>query len=116
MASIPKSQANTDSTTAQTAIMAAEDQNFIDSVDASILEATALGKFQVSATTWENVDVPTVYNYYVNLGYKVSFPDIFNMQQPQPAELFGEPWIDFWGNGIWTKLPEGPARLLISWS
>lgn len=119
MSSLPASTADTDSQTALNALRAADNANFILAVDQAILDAIAQGETQISANTFGNVNAQTVTEYYVNLGYKVSFPDFRTNIGNQPAQLFGDAWVSFWQGtlaGYLGFVPKNPMRLLIGWS
>lgn len=111
-----KATANTDAQTALDAIQAAADQAFIDDAAAAILEAIDQGKFEVSLTTGPDVNTKAIFDYFVALGYTVTYPGqnmLAGNRQPQPAELFGEAWEEFWENGI--PPAKGPVRLTLFW-
>lgn len=116
MASIPKSQAQTEAEAAQAALEATAAQLFIDAADAQIQEAIDQGKYFVNCLTHdENVDPKTIFDYYTNLGYGVSFPDYPQNLALQPAQLFGEFWINYWQNNLVPRVKKYPLRFLISW-
>lgn len=114
--SIPRSQAETDAQTARDAITSAADALFIAAADIQIQDAVDRGLFYVNCETTEDIDPRTVFQYYADLGYGVSFPDYPTNLSLQPAELFGPYWINFWTNGgfIPQRLKK-PYRLIISW-
>lgn len=117
MASITKSQAETDSTTEHDALVAAANQRFIDDADAQILEAIDQGKFWINCTTFEaDLDPQEIFDYYANLGYSIAFPDYSHHDlSQQPAQLFGAFWTNFWNN---AQVPSGmklPLRIVIGW-
>jgi hypothetical protein len=116
MSSLPAATAQTDSKTADAALVATANANFIAAVDAQIVQAIALGKFQVSATTFVNVHPRVIAQYYSNLGYWVQFPDLVQGPNFQPADLFGEYWVDFWNNTLFPFFGSKPARMVIGWS
>jgi hypothetical protein len=110
-----RDQANADAQTALTAIQTAENTQFIANVDAQIQEAIAQGRFEVSATTSKNVDIQTVFEYYVNLGYMVWFPDYPTNLNVQPVELFGQYWTDYWQHILSLYPLKNPARIIVGW-
>lgn len=111
-----RNTANTNATTNQATIVGAADQAFIDGATAAILDAISLGLFQVTLTTFDNCDLKTLHDYFVGLGYVVSYPGL-NMlpgsMPAQPAELFGIAWDQFWMN--FSPSIKNPARVTISW-
>jgi hypothetical protein len=114
--SITRSQAEIDAQAAFDAATAAANARFIAAADIQIQIAIDDGKFYVSCTTEDNIDPRTVFQYYADLGYGVSFPDYPTNLALQPAELFGAYWINFWVNGGF--IPQNlkkPYRLIISW-
>lgn len=118
MASIPESQANSDALIAHTALVAAANQRFIDAADIQIQEAIVQGKYWVNCETFEeNIDPKALFDYYAALGYKVSFPDFtaHDLSQ-QPAQLFGEFWINFWNNGLIPSSTKLPLRIILGWA
>lgn len=111
-----RNTANTNATTSLTAINSAFDQVFIDDANIAILQAISLGQFKVSLTTNKNCDTKTLHNYFVGLGYVVSYPDVNDLPGStpmQPAELFGMSWDQFWANNP-PSLPS-PVRIILSW-
>lgn len=111
-----KATANTDANTALTAIQTAADQSFIDDATLAINAAIAQGKFEVTLTTGPDCNTTIVHDTLTNLGYTVTYPGqnmLSGSRQPQPAELFGEAWEEFWQNGI--PPAKGPVRLTIFW-
>lgn len=115
--SISKSQAETDAQAAQDALEAASATNFITAADAQIQEAIDQGRFYVNCLTFdENVNPKTIFDYYTGLGYGVSFPDYPQSLALQPAQLFGEFWINFWTNNMVPQVNKYPLRMLISWN
>lgn len=117
MASIPKSQAESESTTEHDALVAAANQRFIDDADAQIQEAIAQGKFFVNCTTFDaNIDPKAIFDYYAALGYGVSFPDYSHHDlSQQPAQLFGAFWSNFWNNELVPAGMKLPLRIVIGW-
>lgn len=117
-----RNTANTNAQTAKDAITLAADNQFISDAGDAILAAIAQGKFMVTLHTAKGVDVPTVHDYLTNLGYQVAYPGLGMKAGPQPfqpsgvfqpADLFGQLWIDFW-NGNVPRL-DNPLRMTISW-
>lgn len=115
MASIPASTAQTDSDAALAALKAADNANFIVDADKQITDAIALGKSEISATTFGDCDILDIFNYYANLGYHIEFPDLIQGQKFQPADLFGEFWIEFWNNTLIPHNQMNPVRIIIRW-
>lgn len=109
------SAANAASQTALTAIQVAANTQFYANVDAQIAQAQAQGLFEINATTSQNVDLPTVFNYYVALGYAVYFPDYPASLDNQPQQLFGQYWEAYWNNILSLVPLKNPARINISW-
>lgn len=113
-----KSLANTNATTALNILLAAADQLFIDNAATAILEAISQGKYLVTLNTFENCDLRVLHDYFVGLGYAVSYPglNMYPGAQPfQPMELFGIFWIQFWENWPFTPVIINPARVTLSW-
>lgn len=119
MSSIPASTADTEAQAALTALQAADNATFILETDAAIVEMISQGKAQVSVSTFGNVLAKTIVSYYVNLGYKVVLPDYPQSLEIQPAQLFGQFWVEFWDGTLSNTLgfnpSKNPVRLLISW-
>jgi hypothetical protein len=114
--SIPRSQAETDANVAQAAVIAAADARFIAAADIQIQDAINQGKFYATCVTTDDIDPRTIFQYYANLGYGVSFPDYPTNLALQPAELFGAYWMNFWTNGGFIpQLLKKPYRLIIAW-
>lgn len=114
MSSITKAQANTDANTAKTTIMSTADQNFINAADLQILQAVALGKFQILCISYDRIDMKAIIAYYQGLGYKIYNPEAY-LNQAQPAELFGFFWDDFWNSVYPFSFRKKPIRLIINW-
>jgi hypothetical protein len=114
--SIPRSTAQTEAQTNHDADVAAANARFIAAVDQQITDAIALGFFYVNSLSADDIDPMVVGQYYSDLGYIVSFPDFPQNLILQPAELFGEFWINFWTSGmqIPTNLTK-PYRFIIAW-
>lgn len=117
MASIPKSQAESDSTTEHDTLVAAANARFIADADVQIQEAIAQGKFWINCTTFEaDLDPKAVFDYYAGLGYSVAFPDYSHHDlSQQPAQLFGAFWTNFWNNELVPKCLKVPLRIVIGW-
>lgn len=114
--SITKSQAETDAQIAHDALTDAANTRFIAAADQQITEAIAQGVFYINALSEDDIDPMVVGQYYSDLGYIVSFPDYPQNLILQPAELFGQFWINFWSSGL--QIPANlkkPYRFLISW-
>ncbi len=114
--SIPKSQANTESTAAHDTIVAAANAKFIAAADVQIDEAIDRGVFWVNCQTFDlEVDPKTVFMHYADLGYKVELPDYPTNRMLQPAELFGEFWVNYWTNSLIPRDIKKPFRMIIRW-
>lgn len=117
MSSLPASTAQSDTITAKDELIVADNANFIAQVDVQIQEAIALGRFQISATTFGNVHPRDIVKYYGNLGYWIVFPDLIQGPNFQPADLFGEFWVNFWDNTLTPLFKQRkPVRMVIGWS
>jgi hypothetical protein len=115
MASIPKSQANSESQTAHDTILSEENQLFITTADGLIQQAIAQGKFQIDCVAQKEVGPHDIAAYYINLGYGVAFPEYNKNHVFQPVNLFGEAWQQYWLNGLMPKPFHKPFRIIISW-
>lgn len=114
--SIPRTQTEIDAQAAHDALVAAANTKFIASVDLQIQEAVGLGMFWVNCITINDIDPKTIFDYYSNLGYVVSFPDFPGNLTINPSGLFGVNWLTFWMNGgILPSLLKKPYRFIISW-
>lgn len=113
--SISKSTALTNAQANNDTLTAAANARFIAATDQQITDAIAQGFFYVTAWTTDNINTLTVAQYYLNLGYGVSLPDYPQNLILQPAELFGEFWINFWTNGFIPSVMTKPYRFTISW-
>lgn len=121
--SIDRNTANAKSQAQVNVIQTIGDQEFIANVDAQIQTAIALGKFKITALSNHTVSLTTVFTYYSNLGYAVTFPDYANQngaQLPsiiqQPANYFGYNWAAYWLNTITLYGIKNPARMTIAWN
>lgn len=115
--SITKDQAKTDAEAANTTLTSEADQRFIDAADAQIQEAIDQGLFYINCQTYDvKVNPKNIFEYYSGLGYGVSFPDYPTNLMLQPAQLFGEFWINFWSNSLVPTSLKTPVRFLISWN
>lgn len=114
--STPQSIALTNAQAANDALTAAANTRFIAAADAQIATAISAGQFYVSCETLDDINPQTIFQYYANLGYGVSFPDFPTNLNLQPADLFGPYWQNFWTNGglIPSHLRK-PYRLIIAW-
>lgn len=117
MSSITKDQAETQADIANNALTDAANTRFIDATDIQIQKAIAQGEFFVNCECFDpNIDPKIIFDYYTNLGYGVTFPDYPTNLMLQPAQLFGEFWINFWTNNlIPANVKTNPLRFLISW-
>lgn len=113
MATPTKDASNAAAIAAQAAIFAAGNQKFIDDADARIADVIAQGHFRQSFYTNTNVDMEDIINHYQDLGYDLNLPDCPTMWD-QPAQLFGQDWIDFWeGRRVCTC--KNPCMITIAW-
>lgn len=113
--SIPKSTALTNAQTANDTLTAAANARFIAAADQQITDAIAQGVFYVTCWSEDDIDPRLVGQHYIDLGYGVSLPDYPMNLILQPAELFGEFWINFWTNGFIPSNMKKPYRFIISW-
>lgn len=114
--SITRAQANTNSQAGDAAVKAAANARFIAAADQQIAEATAQGVYFINAISTDDIDPVAVAQYYLNLGYAVTAPEYSqNQSQPDPMDLFGDYWIDFWLNGFIPQNMKKPYRFLIAW-
>lgn len=116
MASIPASTALSEQEVAEAALVAADNARFIADADQQIQAAIALGKKEISMTTFGHVHPTDIFKYYANLGYNVDFPDLVQGQAFQPVDLFGQFWVEFWNHTLFPGRPKGPTRILINWA
>jgi hypothetical protein len=113
MSSIPASAALAAQKAQKAALTAADNALFIADADKQIRAAIALDVSFVSATTFGDVNPHDIYKYYTNLGYDVDFPDLIQGQRFQPADLFGEFWLEYWNHTLLPNFPKGPIRIVI---
>jgi hypothetical protein len=107
--------ANAAAIAAKTALQTAADTLFIATVDVLITNTIAQGGFQITANTNKDINVQTVFSYYSNLGYQVSFPDYATWFESNPSNLFGPFWEAFWQYNIANLYIKNPVRMTISW-
>jgi hypothetical protein len=113
-------------TTAQTysnnnlaALKAQANQEFINQFQVAQAQATLQGKTVVYLSTFRNCDIVFLSNYFQNLGYYITYPDVAPINGAQPAELFGPAWIAYWENQVpdnALKPFSNPTRIGIAWS
>jgi len=116
MATPTKSQAEADAQAAHDDLVEAACDLFIENTDLAIEAAIDQGVFFVNTSAFDkNVDPKVIFDYYTNLGYGVSFPDYPQNLMLQPAQLFGEFWINYWQNNLVPAAQKYPLRFLISW-
>jgi|ERR1035437_5577741 hypothetical protein len=115
MSSIPASTALTDQKAAHEALEAADNALFIADADRQILAAIALGRADISMTTFGHVSPHGIWKYYSNLGYNINFPDLIQGQAFQPVDLFGEFWINYWNHTLLPPFSKNPVRIVINW-
>lgn len=100
------------------AIQTAANAEFIANADSAIADAASQGKMQVFLSSVHNMDFPTVFSHYHDLGY-VMGPTARMPSRCNPAALFGTFWTDYWNN-VWNMsgLDENgvPYQIVISWS
>lgn len=113
--SIPKSTANSQATAADDAIVLAANTNYIATIDLNIAGAIARGEFETVTRVYDkNVDINTVAQHYIDLGYQVRF--LGHSPYGQPAVLFGEHWVDYWTGAIYIpKNIKRPIRMKLGW-
>lgn len=117
MSTPTKNQVKTQAQIAHDALAATANQLFINAADAQIQGAIAQGLFFVNCQTVDDkVDPQAIFNYYSNLGYIVTMPDVPTNIQLGPAQLFGEFWVNFWTNNLIPANVKYPLRFLISWN
>lgn len=118
MATPPSAQAaQTASSAQQTALTNAANQSFINQFIQAQNNAIALGKSEVYLTTFEHCDITYLMNYFVGLGYYITFPEYAPVNGSQPGELFGPAWLAYWEEQLLpnnTK-PHNPTRMGIAW-
>lgn len=118
MSSVTKDQANTDAEAALAALYAAANAKFIADADVQIQQAVAQGLLFVNCTTSDDVNPADIFNYYVNLGYQVQFPDYPKNSTPTaPPDSNSGFWVSSWLNtGLTRTKLQKPYRFLIIWS
>jgi hypothetical protein len=115
MSSIPSNVARAEQNVVKTALTAADNALFIADADRQILAAIALGKADISMTTFGHVNPHDIWKYYANLGYNINFPDLIQGQAFQPVDLFGEFWINYWNHTLLPPFSKNPVRIVINW-
>jgi hypothetical protein len=113
MSSISASAALAAQKAIKAALAVADNALFIADADRQILAAIALDKKFISITTFGEVNPHYIYKYYTNLGYDVDFPDLIQGQKFQPADLFGEFWLEYWEHTLLPSFHKGPIRIVI---
>ena len=116
MSSIPAKTALAEQRAVETALVAADNALFIADADRQIQAAIALGKKEISMTTFGHVRPRDIFKYYTNLSYNVNFPDLIQGQAFQPVDLFGEFWINYWNHTLLPPHVKTPVRILINWA
>jgi hypothetical protein len=111
------SVAKTDSEADLTALKDAANQNFINDAIVAIAQANANGQFEVFMTTHEYCDVRYLAKYFQNLGYSINFPEYPWTHGGQPAELFGQAYIDYWEFQLTYMVRDmkNPIRIGFGW-
>lgn len=114
-----RNTANTNATAAKATLQSDADSRFISDAGDAILSAISFGKLSVTLSTFDNCDLQALHDYFVGLGYAVSYPGLAMLpgSQPaflQPAELFGIFWAEFWAGNNVPHL-HNPVRLTLSW-
>ena len=117
MASITKTQAQTDADAAQAAIWAAANTKFIAEADIQIQQAIAQGLFFVNCQTSDDVNPTDLFTYYTQLGYQFQFPGYSVHSQPTAdPDGMGGFFVSAWLNtGLTRQKLEKPYRFLIIW-
>jgi hypothetical protein len=102
-----------------TDLVNAANQQFIDQFVVAQNNAITLGQTGVYLTTFQHCNIKTLMDYFVNLGYYVTFPDFAPLNGSQPGELFGPAWIAYWESQIIPgpngTVPHNPTRMGIAW-
>ena len=109
----------TESDAQNTALTDAANAAFIDQFVQAQNNAISLGHSVVFLTTFAHCDISFLMNYFINLNYFVTLPDLAPINGAQPAELFGPAWIAFWENQVPNLAGHplrNPVRLGIAWS
>lgn len=83
-------------------------EEFISQAADVIANAEDQGLTFAVITTFENCDIPTLLNYFQELGYMVSFPEA----TPNPFNL---PFSDFGVNSQFIRVTN-PAKMKLDWS
>ena len=118
MATPPTAQeANTVSQANLTALKDAANQKFINDAVTMIANAQQLGQTQIYLTTFDYCDIVYLMNYFIGLGYYITFPEYAPIEGSQPGELFGPSWIAYWESQLLPNntMPHNPTRMGIAW-
>lgn len=113
---ISATTANTNSNANKAALQVSADASFLDQASQAINNAVSLGKFFVVLTSFENCNLIYLQNYFIGLGYRVSYPDPHNPNQIiGPAQLFGNALVSFFENGGTPTPLKNPVRIRLDW-
>lgn len=121
MSNIPpsSSEALAASNASQLSLQAYADSVFISETADAIANAVAQGLFSVVLTTFQDCSISNIQAYLLHLGYTISYPDFGNpnLSPNNPAQLFGQAYVDFWANNKIINQPSiNPARMKIEWA
>ena len=111
--------AQTASVNNSNALKAEANQKFINQFQVAQQNAINLGKTVVYLSTFKYCDTVYLTNYFQNLGYYITYPDVAPINGAQPAELFGPAWIAYWENQVPDNALhpfQNPLRIGIAWS
>jgi uncharacterized glyoxalase superfamily protein PhnB len=111
-----RSDAETNAAVAHAALKLAADQRFILGAGDAILAAIALGKFEVTLSTDDGCDPKALHDYFVSLGYSVTYPGLAMLEGPrtfQVADLFGKLWDEYWGSDGLAPHFTNPVRMTL---
>lgn len=116
--SLTQAQALAMAEAARNTISEAADNLFIANTDSCILNAINLGQSRTTVYTLHGVNIQSVFNYYVNLGYLVYFPDIQPNFFVNPINLFGYQFEQYILNIIPNQVARvgNPLRMTLDWS
>lgn len=117
MSTPPANQLIAEATVNQVDIQNVANAKFIKAADIAIADAVSRGLFLVRLTLFEDVGLQYIVTYYQNLGYIVSAPLPPNVGE-QPAQLFGQFWVDYWENPTFYFTQSGlpmVTEIYITW-
>lgn len=108
---------NTNATAAHLALETAANAQFIANADLAIADATTQGQFCVYVYSLKYMNFQTILDYYLALGYVIGMPSC-QTWGCNPAGLFGQFWVDYWGH-VWHTHKccrcRLPCQVVISW-